>query len=313
MLPSQVKVLAAICAATQLFFVPGSAQARFGKREGNANASQSADGVHPADTARPADAVHAADPVHSADPVESCQQDTCIREERRPVPPPPVRPGPVVVYVPPPAEQVPPQSDPDLASPPPPVPIPEESLTPPQAVISSQPSRPELSTTLAAQAQSYRGGATIGLQLGVEGTRWGAYAQATGILFNGGGGFFSDETIGLVNGYVTYALLADPRARLRVEAGITGAFATDLTVIGPGIGASGLLKVIGPFQLEGAIHGTPFPYRQLDWNAGVGLDFGVIGVHGGWRKIILDDRGLVDGVINRDVFSGPYLGLAITF
>lgn len=311
MLPSQVKVLAAICAVTQLFLVPGSAQARFGKR--STPSTGNTEGEHSASTVD-SDGSHSADPSHehSAEPVQSCQQDTCIREERRPVPPPPVHPGPVVVYIPPPAEPVPPENDPNFSGPPP-APIPEDALTPPPAVMASQPSRSELSTTLAAQAQGYPGGATIGLQLGVEGTRWGAYAQATGIVFKGGGGLFSDETIGLINGYVTYALLADPRLRLRIEAGITGAFATDLTVIGPGIGASGLLKVIGPFQLEGAIHGTPFPYRQLDWNAGVGLDFGVIGVHGGWRKIILDDRGLVDGVINRDDFSGPFLGLAITF
>ncbi|HME91348.1 MAG TPA: hypothetical protein VKE49_07980 [Myxococcaceae bacterium] len=163
-----------------------------------------------------------------------------------------------------------------------------------------------------AQAQGYPGGATFGLQLGVEGARWGAYAQATGIVFKGSG-LFSDETIGLVNGYVTYALIADPRLRLRLEAGITSAFATDLAVVGPGVGASGLFRVIGPLQLEGAVHGTPFPYLQLDWNAGVGLDFGAIALHGGWRRIMLDDRGLVDGVINRDVFSGPFLAVSVAF
>ena len=111
--------------------------------------------------------------------------------------------------------------------------------------------------------------------------------------------------------YATYALIASPFGRLRVEGGLTSAFAPDLVVAGPGAGFSGVIN-LGPLGIEGAIHGTPWPYRQLDWNAGLAINAGPVGFHGGWRRIFLDDRGLVDNVIHKDAFSGPYLGIGLT-
>ena len=90
------------------------------------------------------------------------------------------------------------------------------------------------------------------------------------------------------------------------------AFATDLQVVGPGLGFSGLVRLLGPIEAEAAIHGTPYPYHQLDWNAGLALQFGPLALRGGWRRIYLNDRGLVNkGVDHKDIFSGPYAGVGV--
>jgi len=193
-----------------------------------------------------------------------------------------------------------------------------------QPVLVQQTPGPKITTTLALEGQTFgtldsggyhsRGnsGAVAG-KLGFEGQRLGVNLQFTSIFIprdnvSLGSGH---DTIGLFNLYGTYALISHPHGRLRIEAGLTSAFAPDLTVAGPGGGFSAVI-LLGPVGIEGAIHGTPFPYRQLDWNTGLALNLGPLGLHGGWRRIYLDDKGLVDGIRNTDVFSGPYLGLTLT-
>jgi len=55
-----------------------------------------------------------------------------------------------------------------------------------------------------------------------------------------------------------------------------------------------------------------YPYDQFDWNLGATLTFGRAQLHGGWRRIWLNDQGLVDGISHEEAFSGPYLGLSFT-
>jgi hypothetical protein len=197
---------------------------------------------------------------------------------------------------------------------------------PEQPILTQQAPQPTIKTTISAEGQTFgtldsRGyhsqggrGGTVGAKLGFEGQRLGVIAQFTSIFAPREDpviGYSSTDTIGLFNIYATYALIASPHGRLRIEGGLMSAFAPDLTVAGPGGGFSAVVN-LGPLGIEGAIHGTPFPYRQLDWNAGLALNLGPLGLHGGWRRIFLDDRGLVDNVIHQDVFSGPYLGIGLT-
>jgi hypothetical protein len=69
----------------------------------------------------------------------------------------------------------------------------------------------------------------------------------------------------------------------------------------------------GRVSLEGSFMVTPFPFTQLDGRAGLAVGFDQLGLRAGWRVQLLDDRGLVDGIAHRDVFNGPYLGLAFVF
>ncbi len=55
------------------------------------------------------------------------------------------------------------------------------------------------------------------------------------------------------------------------------------------------------------------PYTQLDAQAGLGLHLGILTLRTGWRWLLLNDRGLVDGEAHQDVFAGPYAGLGLNF
>lgn len=184
--------------------------------------------------------------------------------------------------------------------------------------------RPEIKLTLGAEGvahvssaftrdQSFTGGGSFGLNLALEGRRLGLNTQFTSI-FAKGEDVFGADTIKLLNIYATYALIATDRARFRIEGGLVSAFAPDLTVAGPGLGFSGIVRLVGPVGIEGAVHGTLYPFHELDWSAGLALAAGPLGFRGGWRRIFLDDVGLVDpGINHQDKFSGPYFGMAVVF
>jgi len=149
--------------------------------------------------------------------------------------------------------------------------------------------------------------------LRLEGTRFGVNTQLTGIRLPWDDQASADtHPIGLVNAYATYSILSTPTARLRVEAGFMAAFARDLATVGPGFGVSGYTQLLGALGTEGAAHVALYPYDQFDWNIGATLTFGRAQLHGGWRRIWLNDQGLVDGISHEEAFSGPYLGLSFT-
>jgi hypothetical protein len=190
---------------------------------------------------------------------------------------------------------------------PPPYPYPY----PPPPVVDGPPS---VSLSLAADGVlSYRGGAgAFGLGLAVDAHRFGVNAQFTSIYLpvdDGGFGWHGHDNIGLFNLFATYSLVASRDARLRLEAGLMSAFAPDLVTAGPGFGLSLVIGEAGPVGLEGTVHATPYPFRELDGGLGLVLRAGPVGIRGGWRRIWLDDRGLVDHISHQDVFSGPYFGL----
>ena len=194
---------------------------------------------------------------------------------------------------------------------------------PDQPVLVQPAPPPVIKTTVSVEGQAFgtldsRGyrssdGGSVGAKLGFEGDRFGVNGQFTSIFVphDDSAVYPGTDQISLFNVHASYALIAAPIARLRVELGLMSAFAPDLTVAGPSGGFSAVIN-LGPLGLEGAIHGTPLPYRELDWNTGLAINIGPVGFHGGWRSITLDDRGLVDNVIHKDTFSGPYVGIGLT-
>ena len=183
----------------------------------------------------------------------------------------------------------------------------------PQVEAREEPSSAPVRVTVGAEGMAFPGGASAGLSLGFEGERAGFNATYNHLVVAASDGSGGLDKIEQLNAHLTYAVLAGSYGRLRLEGGADSAFAPDLTVVGPSVGASGVVWVAGPVALEASVTVTPFPFRQVDARAGLGLGLGVLGVRAGWRALVLDDAGLVDGVIHRDLFSGPYVGLALAF
>jgi hypothetical protein len=182
---------------------------------------------------------------------------------------------------------------------------------PPPPMVAGPPS---VSMSLGADGVvSYRGGAgAFGLGLAVDADRFGVNTQFISIFLPSDTGGFAghgQDNIGLFNLFATYSPIASRDARLRLEAGLMSAFAPNLVSAAPGFGLSLLVGAAGPIGVEGMVHATPYPFREVDAGLGLVLRAGPVGLRGGWRRIWLDDRGLVDHISHQDVFSGPYFGL----
>lgn len=156
-------------------------------------------------------------------------------------------------------------------------------------------------------------GMSLGVAATFEGERWGFSATGYAISLLADDGSGQTDTIQQLNLHLTYAFLTGRYGRLRVEVGADTVFAQDLVAMGPTGGLSGTLWIGGPFAIEGAVSMTPFPYKQLDYRANLAVGLGALGLRAGWRTQVLDDQGLVDGVVHVDTFQGPFAGLAFVF
>jgi hypothetical protein len=157
------------------------------------------------------------------------------------------------------------------------------------------------------------GGSNIGFFLGMEGERFGVYGRATGITLPTDDGTPGTDSIGLFEANLTFSLWASERGRFRLEGGLSSANAPDITFVGFNLAASLEACLAGPLDFEARVQAVPLPYRQLEAQLGLALHLGSISLRGGWRGMVLDDAGHVDGVRHVDALSGPYLGAGIIF
>lgn len=111
--------------------------------------------------------------------------------------------------------------------------------------------------------------------------------------------------------HATVAFLTGRYGRLRAELGVDLIVAPDAVFVGPTGGLSGSLWLGGPVALEASALLTPVPFRQVDTRAAIAVGVGGWGLKAGVRMQLLDDRGVVDGVIHRDVFWGPYVSVGL--
>lgn len=276
-----LKLLSAVAALAVLAAAP--AEARFGKRSTPEESGKPKKPKKAPRSAEPGDS-HAATPV------------------RR------YRPGPRYVYAPPVH-----RARPRLYS--------WHFHHPPHLYVAPAPvveARPEPATqessvrfTAAGEVHAFSAGASLGAGFLLEGERLGLSLNAAHLVVAADDGQGGVDRLQQLNAHLTYALLSGDRGRLRLEGGLDTVFAPDIITLGPTGGLSAVLWVAGPLALEGSAMVTPFPHRQLDLRAGVGLGFGPLGVRAGWRTLVLDDAGIVDGVSHVDVFNGPYLGVAL--
>jgi hypothetical protein len=161
------------------------------------------------------------------------------------------------------------------------------------------------------EGQAWGGGAAVALNLGLEGLHWGVSGAMTSMELPTDDGTAGSDKLGLYSMHLTYALLTGDQGRLRAEAGVAGAKAPDVTMLGPSIALSFERCLFGAMDLEGRAQLVPVPYMQLDAQAGLGLHLGILTLRGGWRWLLLNDRGLAGGDAHQDILSGPYVGLGL--
>jgi hypothetical protein len=166
---------------------------------------------------------------------------------------------------------------------------------------------------LGMEGQAMGGGSAIVLNLGLEGKRWGVNGAMTSLTLPADDGTEKKDGIQLISTHLTYALYSSDRGRLRLEGGLAVATAPDVTFVGPSVAASFERCLFGGLDLEGRAQLVPVPYTQVEAQAGLGLHLGVLTLRGGWRWMVLNDRGAVDGETHEDIFTGPYAGLGLHF
>ncbi|NOK35640.1 hypothetical protein HMI49_20790 [Corallococcus exercitus] len=158
-------------------------------------------------------------------------------------------------------------------------------------------------------------GGALDLFMALDGQRWGMDARVSGIALSADDGSDDTDRLTLLDAHLTLSPWSTERGRFRLEAGIASAHAPDAIFVGPSFAAS-LEACIGPspFDIEARIQAVPFPHRQVDMQAGLAVHLGALNLRGGWRTLYLSDAGqLDDGVVHADLFSGPYLGLGLSF
>ncbi|MCP3140008.1 hypothetical protein [Pyxidicoccus xibeiensis] len=170
-----------------------------------------------------------------------------------------------------------------------------------------------LSFRLGAQGGPLGGGGAVDLFIGLEGRRFGVDARLTGLGLPTDDGSEGSDTISLVEAHLTWALVSLERVRLRAEAGVSTASAPDIDFVGASMGMSLEACIGGPLDVETRVQATPFPYRQVDASAALALHLGALVLRGGYRGMVLDDAGLVDGVTHVDTFHGPFFGAGLTY
>ncbi|QRK10307.1 hypothetical protein JQX13_09545 [Archangium violaceum] len=155
-------------------------------------------------------------------------------------------------------------------------------------------------------------GSAVGLNVGIEGKVVGVNGSALSLTLPTDDGTQGEDEIDLYAAHLTLAMYSSERGRLRGELGVAAAKAPDISFVGPSLGMSFEHCLFGAVDAEARAQLVPLPYLQLDSQAGLALHLGVVTVRGGWRFLMLDDRGHVDGEAHRDTFSGPYAGLGLS-
>lgn len=173
--------------------------------------------------------------------------------------------------------------------------------------------RNRLMFRLNVEGQTLGEGSAVGLNVGLEGERLGVALAGSAMRLPTDDGTAGEDKIDLFSLHLTFALYSDDQTRLRLEGGFASAKAPDITFMGPSFALSFERCLFGALDLESRAQLVPAPHLQVDAQAGLALHLSAINLRAGWRVLMLDDRGLVDDVVHRDYFSGPYAGIGLHF
>jgi hypothetical protein len=164
---------------------------------------------------------------------------------------------------------------------------------------------------LTADAGIVSQGYAVGLGLQADGERLGFGVKLNMFDLATDDGSPGRDSLSLLALKPSVLLVANDTLRVRLSGGMDVAFAPDAIFVGPGVGASTLLRLVGPLKLEASANWTPLPFTQLSGDAGLAVELGMVRLRGGYRAIYLSDQGRVDGEVHRELFAGPYAGLAL--
>jgi len=226
--------------------------------------------------------------VHDASPVDSS-----------PPPPPDRHPDTVIIVEqpPPPGYYVAPA--PAYVAPPPPEPyVPRKDSV-------------HYNMRLALGGGPLGGGAGVDLMLAFEGEQMGVDGRILGLSLPTDDGTEGSDGLTVAGAHITYALVGTDRLRLRLEGGVTTARAPDISFVGPSLASSFDARLLPSIDFESRVQVTPFPYRQLDAQGGLAYKPYPWAIRAGWRALMLDDAGRVDGVVHRDFFNGPFISFGL--
>jgi hypothetical protein len=121
--------------------------------------------------------------------------------------------------------------------------------------------------------------------------------------------------------HLTWSLLNERSIRIRLETGgsilalpdspaVAGQPWRGKTLLGPDVGVSGQLGLLGPLGVEGWARLTPFPTRVADTYLGLAVHSGPLGLDAGWRWVDIAGN---EQDAPRMMFRGPQVGLALAF
>jgi hypothetical protein len=180
----------------------------------------------------------------------------------------------------------------------------------PRVQVENTPEQP-IGLDITADAGFVSQGYAVGLGLQAEGEKLGFGVKLNMFNLATEDGSPGRDYISLLALKPSVLLVARDDVRVRVSGGLDVAFAPDVTFVGPGLGASTLLRLAGPLKLEASANWTPLPFTQLSGDAGLAVELDMVRLRGGYRAIYLDDQGHVDGESHRELLAGPYIGLAL--
>ena len=178
------------------------------------------------------------------------------------------------------------------------------------------PSSANLSFVLGGMGSHDGGG--FALNLTIEGRRLGFDFDLLTIPSVDPGDSRSVTSMPLLKANLTYSFLSDLHLRLRAEGGVESITAPGVTYVGPDVGVSGQLAIVGPLAAHASALWMPvLPVNILDLQAGLALNFGALTIQGGWRWVRLDDTNQCSATENAagecgtDIASGPQLTVGI--
>ncbi|HEY3451291.1 MAG TPA: hypothetical protein VGK67_33340 [Myxococcales bacterium] len=151
-------------------------------------------------------------------------------------------------------------------------------------------------------------GGAMGIRVLVEGKHFGFDGGFSGVFVRVPG----DASLvanGLLDLQLTLAPLSGQRGRIRLEAGLGALFTPWVRAVGPDLGASGEVRLVGPLGVAGAVRAVLWPYRSLDWNAAIQLTFGETQLRFGVREVSVEVEGLAGG--QKMSFMGPWIGAGL--
>jgi hypothetical protein len=204
---------------------------------------------------------------------------------------------------------------------------------PAQVVPPSEAPPVHVTRLLSLQGGAFDEGGVGALALGIDGQRLGLQVSLAGVGEDRLRGLPDHAAIvGWGLAHATWSFLSGDRYRMRLEAGVSMLYMPDsdafkdqpyaeTLAVGPSLGVSGHVGIVGPFGIEGHARLTPTPVPVADTRLAAALLGGPFAVTLGWRYIDVSGDDLRDflglGAHPEDApkiqYSGPELGLSFRF